>query len=352
MNTYDVILKGTSIVMAEGNFWTDVENPPNYFMIDPSCEIDYDPWLVERPECEGMMIGEGRSADNWMDGVTTADSPELDPGTVLMRRALALRTRGEYTEALVILKTVVTNGEVPTAIRKWAVRQLLAVAQHMPGQNLSAYLRTTVTNHPSLARQVKSILPYSYLHEGEIVAALAAFDANIQQYPNSNLECAALYGKFVHALYTARDTSEARHLLVLLSNGYPESAEAGIARVQLENFLSLGGEMSPKQSAGNRGKGSAATLESGLPTKFNLTQNYPNPFNPATTINYDLPVDAIVTLKVYDLLGKEVLTLVDGFVPAGYHHVQLDGSRLSSGVYFYRMNAGTFTDVKKLLILK
>jgi hypothetical protein len=100
----------------------------------------------------------------------------------------------------------------------------------------------------------------------------------------------------------------------------------------------------------------AAKTESGtraeVPTEFTLHQNHPNPFNPTTTIKYELPLDARVTLNVYDVLGKEVLTLVDGFVPAGYHQVQLDGSRLSSGVYFYRINAGTFTDVKKLLLLK
>jgi hypothetical protein len=100
----------------------------------------------------------------------------------------------------------------------------------------------------------------------------------------------------------------------------------------------------------------AANAESGtrieVPTEFALHQNYPNPFNPTTTIKYDLPVDAQVTMKVYDLLGREALTLVDEFVLAGYHQAQVDGSRLSSGVYFYRINVGAFADVKKLLFLK
>jgi hypothetical protein len=88
------------------------------------------------------------------------------------------------------------------------------------------------------------------------------------------------------------------------------------------------------------------------PVSFDLKQNYPNPFNPATTINYDLPVDAHVTMTVYDVLGKEVATLVDGFVEAGYHHAVLNAANLSSGVYFYRVHAGPYVDTKKLLLLR
>jgi hypothetical protein len=85
---------------------------------------------------------------------------------------------------------------------------------------------------------------------------------------------------------------------------------------------------------------------------YELFQNYPNPFNPTTTINYDLPVDARVTLKVYDVLGREVATLVDGFVEAGYRQAHVNAASLASGVYFYRLNAGPYTDTKKLVVLK
>jgi len=89
-----------------------------------------------------------------------------------------------------------------------------------------------------------------------------------------------------------------------------------------------------------------------LPSDFDLAQNYPNPFNPTTTIKYDLPADAYVTLKVFDILGREMMTLVDGDMVAGYHQVSLDRNELPTGVYFYKINAGTFTDMKKLLLLR
>ena len=93
-------------------------------------------------------------------------------------------------------------------------------------------------------------------------------------------------------------------------------------------------------------------LEAELPKVHRLYQNYPNPFNPETTIKFELPEDAIVSLKVYDILGKEVATLIDGFEEAGYHQASLNATNLASGLYFYRITAGSFTDVKKLVVVK
>jgi hypothetical protein len=89
-----------------------------------------------------------------------------------------------------------------------------------------------------------------------------------------------------------------------------------------------------------------------LPSEIQLSSNYPNPFNPVTTISYDLPIGAHVSLMVYDVLGREVTTLVDGFVEAGYHRETLNAGRLASGVYFYRIQAGSFVQTKKLLLLR
>lgn len=89
-----------------------------------------------------------------------------------------------------------------------------------------------------------------------------------------------------------------------------------------------------------------------LPTSFSLNQNYPNPFNPTTTINYSVPKSGFVTLKVYDVLGREVTTLVNENKPIGNYSVQINASKLVSGIYFYRMQAGDFVQTKKLILLK
>ena len=94
-----------------------------------------------------------------------------------------------------------------------------------------------------------------------------------------------------------------------------------------------------------------------VPEEYFLAQNYPNPFNPITTISYGLPEASHVKITVYDILGRKVITLVDNDQPAGYHRVLWDskshqGITVSSGIYFYRLEANNFMDVKKMALLK
>jgi hypothetical protein len=89
-----------------------------------------------------------------------------------------------------------------------------------------------------------------------------------------------------------------------------------------------------------------------VPEKFELMQNYPNPFNPSTYIEYKLPERTHVSLKVFDVLGREVATLVDAVQEAGSYRVRFESKELSSGVYFYVLRAGKFVDVKKMMLLK
>ncbi len=89
-----------------------------------------------------------------------------------------------------------------------------------------------------------------------------------------------------------------------------------------------------------------------LPKEFALEQNYPNPFNPTTVIQYALPNEEKVTLKIFNLLGQEVSTLVDAVEDAGYKAVSFDATPFPSGVYFYRLQAGKFSNVKKMLLMK
>jgi hypothetical protein len=89
-----------------------------------------------------------------------------------------------------------------------------------------------------------------------------------------------------------------------------------------------------------------------LPAEFKLEQNYPNPFNPTTIINYSVPKSCLVTIKIYDVMGKAIETLVNKEKNAGNYSVEFKGSQLASGIYFYRMQAGDFISTKKLVLLK
>lgn len=88
------------------------------------------------------------------------------------------------------------------------------------------------------------------------------------------------------------------------------------------------------------------------PKEFSLSQNYPNPFNPSTTITFSIPSEEFVTLKVFNSLGEEIAELVNETKPAGNYSISFDASKLSSGIYFYTINAGSFIETKKMLLLK
>ncbi|MBP9192949.1 MAG: T9SS type A sorting domain-containing protein, partial [Ignavibacteria bacterium] len=89
-----------------------------------------------------------------------------------------------------------------------------------------------------------------------------------------------------------------------------------------------------------------------IPAQYSLSQNYPNPFNPNTVINYQIKNQENVSIKIYDMLGKVVMTLVNENQTAGNYSVSFDGSRLSSGLYYYKLQSGDFSDTKKMLLVK
>lgn len=97
---------------------------------------------------------------------------------------------------------------------------------------------------------------------------------------------------------------------------------------------------------------SIADLENVKPKEYVLSQNYPNPFNPTTVINYQLPASSHVTLKVYDLMGREVATIINEYLPAGEHQTSFDATHLVSGVYFYRLQTEDFIQTRQMMLVK
>ncbi|MFN2127840.1 MAG: T9SS type A sorting domain-containing protein, partial [Anaerolineales bacterium] len=87
-------------------------------------------------------------------------------------------------------------------------------------------------------------------------------------------------------------------------------------------------------------------------TKYRLYQNYPNPFNSQTKIGFFLPSSEITTIRVYDVLGKEVRTIMSRKMPEGYHAINFDSGSLPSGIYYYRISAGLYTAVQKMILIR
>ena len=152
---------------------------------------------------------------------------------------------------------------------------------------------------------------------------------------------ASSYTKFsVPLIYFTNDTPDSATIWITASQDTSQgNATASIGTVFFVDDLSFSGT-------------ATGVEDNSQPLSFKLNQNYPNPFNPTTTISYSIPRSSFVTLKVYDILGNEVAALVNGDKAAGNYRIEFNGSKLASGVYFYRLTAGNKTDVKKLLLTK
>jgi len=142
---------------------------------------------------------------------------------------------------------------------------------------------------------------------------------------------------------------------------WPTEADGDGATLELFDPLldnSIGENWRASAGNGSPGKINSVTtlveenIDAKIPEEFVLFQNYPNPFNPITTIRFIIPQSQFVSLKIFDMLGREIKTIVNGNKTPGTYEVNFDGSSLTSGVYFYRLQAGSFMETKKLVLIK
>jgi photosystem II stability/assembly factor-like uncharacterized protein len=335
--SYDVQLLNNCQVKGEYNWWGEAPPLTTHFNIDGSSALDYMPFLGEDPNPTNGILGKPPPGG-------PGSFPTTIPRDLL--DALTLRAQGRFSDAMVLLDRVVLSSVIDDWIKEWALSEMLAASQGIRNSTLSSYLLETKNSFPSISRVADFLLPHAYQDEGLWEEALEMFEWNMNTYPESELERDALYGLFLNSLYTTPDTAGARMWFAELELKYPESDETYIAGIQLQNITATG--LARIESSSSEQKSG----DSQVPSAFRLSQNYPNPFNPTTTIKYNMPVDAHVSLKVYDILGRPVISLVEGSQEAGYHQVSLDASRLASGVYFYRLTAGGFSDVRRLIVVK
>jgi hypothetical protein len=143
----------------------------------------------------------------------------------------------------------------------------------------------------------------------------------------------------VEVIMTVGNTNGTFNIGYFVSNAALDFTDPKYYSVSLENPITVSG-------------GTGIAVDKALPRRYELAQNFPNPFNPTTTISFEVPVTGQVKLSVYNLLGKEVATLINGRVSAGSHQVIFDASNLQSGIYYYRLESGDFVATKKLLLLK
>ncbi|HSQ74659.1 MAG TPA: T9SS type A sorting domain-containing protein, partial [Bacteroidota bacterium] len=199
------------------------------------------------------------------------------------------------------------------------------------------------------ASHTDNLIAFEYMHENDQVKVMAVnlntVDVGVEtnNYSSLGSPSFSVDDKKVYYHYINEAVNEYQVWSVdLLTDGITGSGS---------DVKQLDGGVYPLAFAvGTRPTDVPASAE--LPHAYLLEQNFPNPFNPGTQIRFLIPAAGKVTLRVYDILGREVATLVDAQLPAGQHTVLFDGSRLSSGVYLYRLDAENVMLAKQMILMK
>ncbi len=207
------------------------------------------------------------------------------------------------------LKLSVVKSELPESMRPGKMDVFgnqLRISMNLPGSDVEGY--------PSIPNNDKGILIYRM-----------KLETSDGRFSSKDLD-----------LKWSEDTDKQRSSIAAFADG------------KLVELKSTGSNVAERVNPANE----QVQDKTELPKEFALSQNYPNPFNPSTKISYDLPVSNFVTLIIYDITGREVAKLVNEHMNAGRYDVTFNGANFASGMYFYKITAGSFSSVKRMILIK
>jgi tetratricopeptide (TPR) repeat protein len=342
-------------VKAEYNMWEEDAYYPLNSLRFGDLIVDYDPYYTEScPIPQGGGSGEGLLLSKSSGGevIDTLYAVQREPGTlteneILYSKANELFITGDYESAEIYYDQIIssndtTENKLEAYTRKYSIGKLIERSPEYFNDLKNTYSTLSQSTENELLEKIfQQLSTKSLVGKQEYIPAISEYDEIIQQNPNSE---EAVYAE-IDALTTA--------LLVGGNDSTLGKTSGGRYLVKTtEDYSSKLNDILRKHFSSKN----ETEEEEILPTEYTLYQNYPNPFNPATTINYDLPKSGYVKLKIYDILGREVRTLVNTQQEAGRYKVNFSAiggaSSLASGVYLCRLESGDFISVKKMILLK
>ncbi len=341
--SYNAISEGStgSTITADYDWWGQYPPDASKFYTQSGSSLDYTGALSSPLNCP--ISGGPVAQEVNQEGAVNSASPlpsGSDP-TSLFQFAEQAGAEGEYPLAVAAYRTLLGDS-ISTELKVRALARLFNMFQLTRDTTIIADLQSASQSSGALGENGEVLLGYAYESTNKTSKAETTLNDVISKYPGTESEKQALILLASMRFFDPAVDQVSSTALSQLVTEYGSTMDKGEL---LALGYSSGGSQSAASPAAKSDSESVAASEPSL-------ENYPNPFNPTTVISYKLSAGSNVTLKVYDILGRVVATLVDGEETAGPHEVVFDGSRFASGVYFYRLTTPTYSKVTKMLMLK
>jgi tetratricopeptide (TPR) repeat protein len=279
--------------------------------------------------------GTSKKIDN---GNVISNSSLKQSGKENLLEGLLLEKQDRIDEAIEYYKGLISSDSHVI----YAITRLAVIRNNYSRPELIAYIESLLNTSNQYYCKIKNLLGSIYFQENRFQDGIAAFnnviDRPTQVYDGIN----ARFGKLFGYLNIRNDVQSASQILKEIKAMDPADRNTLIKIKAAERLL----------EGGNRMNKIFASTNGDIPKEYGLSQNYPNPFNPSTTIRYQIPKSGIVTLKVYDILGKEVATLVNENKIKGSYEINFIASKFASGVYIYQLRANDYVASKKMIMIK
>jgi parallel beta-helix repeat protein len=321
---YNLYVSDYSNALAEYTWW-GATDPESKIYYDSTSMAEYQPYLTLPPE-------------NNLDSQQTPNQEERND---LLLEAIQYRYDGQYEQSLENLKSIIKNWS--NSIE--AVQAIVELYHlfNVNGNTEILYFCQSLNPQNEIMSIILNISLMKMMNmQNDLQSALSIADELIQNYPETIYEKEARAEKFYIYLDKYQDYDAAGDILLELKQKYSHDIDVNV----METLLST-----EKPTAIND-ENSSTLHQAALPKEIVLNQNYPNPFNPSTTVEFSIHQSNFVTLKIYNILGEEVATLVSERLAAGKHAFKWDANGLASGMYLYKIQAGDLVQTKKMMLLR
>ncbi len=342
---YDVKSYDNSYLYAEYNYWgggqakgyydgNSTLDVINYLATDPWANI---PTIQQKNNSSTLVYTTSAISSDANQSIADSNSSDIFTG-------LVLEDKGRIDDAINFYKTMISADKNAD----FAFTELFMLKNKYSRNDLLTYLDNIPANNKHYAI-VSKLIADNDLQNNQFDDAIGIFDKLISNYPNDYQGINAKFEELFAYLNIKNDNTKATQMLSEIKAMNLTGPEWEMRTKEAEVLLGLAGNSATKNQAGTSSQNNEVNNP---PKEYALFANYPNPFNPSTIISYQIPYDGIVTLKIFDELGREVKTLVNGYKSQGRYSVNFNASQLSSGVYFYQLRSGNYSSIKKMVLLK